>query len=232
MSKDKKISNENEESKIESSIEEQTENNNDVLTEETIDNKSSEVISTKESVEDNTKSKLKKFKFGKSVIGTAIVGCLGLGAGFTYGKSVGRVLPATSRNYSANKVIATVGDTNLTGEQLRQKMEPWFYINGKTKMSDEEIDAYQASMIDYMTTTEVLYLEGKEKGIKVEKEDVESEYSSLLSSLEQTYNITEDDLINKCNIPKEDILKELEKELIAVQYIGEESEVTEKEAEN
>ena len=235
MSEDKKISNENEESKIESSIEEQTENNNDVLTEEIIDNKddkSSEVISNEESVEDNTKSKLKKFKFGKSVIAMAVVGCVCLGIGFTYGKSVGRVLPATSRNYSANKVVATVGDTNLTGEQLRQKMEPWFYINGKTKMSDEEIDAYEASMIDYMTTTEVLYLEGKEEGITVKEEDVESEYSSLLSSLEQTYNITEDDLINKCNIPKEDILKELEKELIAVQYIGEASEVTEKEAEN
>ncbi|WP_296647583.1 peptidylprolyl isomerase [Romboutsia sp. 13368] len=235
MSEDKKISKENEESKIESSIEEKTENNNDELTEEVVDNKedkSSEIINTEESVENNTKSKLKKFKHGKSIIAMAVVGCICLGLGFTYGKSVGRVLPATSRNYRSNKVIATVGDTKLTGEQLRQKIEPLFYINAKTKMTDEEIDAYEASMIDYMTTTEVLYLEGKAEGIKVEKEDVESEYSSLISSLEQTYNITEDDLINKCNIPKEDILKELEKELIAVQYIGKESEVTEKEAEN
>ncbi|MBQ6632438.1 MAG: peptidylprolyl isomerase, partial [Romboutsia sp.] len=196
------------------------------------ENKNSEIISTEECVGENTKSKFKKFKLGKSTIAMAVVGCICLGAGFTYGKSVGRLLPATTRNYSSNKVIATVGDTKLTGEQLRQKIEPWFYINGKTKMSDEEIDAYEASMIDYMTTTEVLYLEGKEEGITVEEADVENEYSSLLSSLEQTYNITEDDLINKCNIPKDVILKELEKELIAVQYIGEESQVTEKEAEN
>lgn len=237
MSEDKKISNENEESKIEASIEEQTENTNEVLTEEVIDNKeesneSLEVINTEDSVEENTKSKSKKFKYGKSIIAMAVVGGLCLGLGFTYGKSVGRLLPATSRNYSSNEVIATVGDTELTGEQLRQKIEPWFYINGKTKLSDEEIDAYEASMIDYMTTTEVLYLEGKEKGITVEEADVENEYSTLLASLGQTYNITEDDLINKCNIPKDVILKELEKELIAVQYIGEESEVTEKEAEN
>ena len=233
MSEDKKISNENEESKIESSVEQQIDNN--VSTEETIDNKenkNSEVISTEECVEENTKIKFKKFKLGKSTIAMAVVGCICLGAGFTYGKSVGRELPATSRNYNSDKVIATVGDTKLTGEQLRQKIEPWFYIKGKTKMSDEEIDAYEASMIDYMTTTEVLYLEGKEKGITVKEEDVENEYSSLLSSLEQTYNMTEDDLINKCNIPKDVILKELEKELIAVQYIGEASEVTEKEAEN
>ena len=42
-------------------------------------------------------------------------------------------------------------------------MEPLFYINAKTKMTDEEIDANEASFIDYMTTTEVLYLEGKQK---------------------------------------------------------------------
>ncbi|WP_286311645.1 peptidylprolyl isomerase [Romboutsia ilealis] len=82
-----------------------------------------------------------------------------------------------------------------------------------------------------MTTTEVLYLEGKAEGITVEKEDVENEYSTLISSLQQTYNLTEDDLINKLNISKEDIEKELEKELIAVEYIGKASEVTEEEAE-
>ncbi len=161
----------------------------------------------------------------------AIVGCICLGAGFTYGKSVGRTLPATSRKYSSSKVVATVGDTKFTGEQLRQKMDPLFYINGKTKLSDEEIDAYESSFIDYMTTTEVLYLEGKAEGITVEKEDVENEYSTLISSLQQTYNLTEDDLINKLNISKEDIEKELEKELIAVEYIGKASEVTEEEAE-
>ena len=53
---------------------------------------------------------------------------------------------------------------------------------------------------------------GKAEGIKVEKEDIENEYSTLMSSLQQTYNITEDELINKCNITKEDIEKELEKE--------------------
>lgn len=86
-------------------------------------------------------------------------------------------------------------------------MDPLFYINGKTKLSDEEIDAYESSFIDYMTTTEVLYLEGKAEGITVEKEDVENEYSTLISSLQQTYNLTEDDLINKLNISKEDIEK-------------------------
>lgn len=238
MSEDKKIINDNEEIKTESTANEESISNNDVLTEKVVEDnngESAEIVKNEEKVENSTKSKFKKFinsKNAKSIIAIAIIGCLCLGIGFTYGKSVGRTLPATSRNYSTNKVIATVGDTKLTGEQLRQKMEPLFYINAKTKMTDEEIDAYEASFIDYMTTTEVLYLEGKAEGITVEKEDIETEYNTLMSSLEQTYNITEDDLINKLNIPKEDIEKELEKELIAVQYIGEASEVTEEEAKN
>ena len=146
------------------------------------------------------------------------------------GKNVGRNLPATTRKYDANKVIATVGDTKITGEQLRQRMEPLFYINGKTKMTKDEIDAYESSFIDYMTTTEVLYLEGKSKGLKVEKEEVDKEYSNLMSSLKQTYNITEDDIINKCKVPKDVIEKELEKEQIAVKYIGQAANVTDEEA--
>ena len=241
MSEDKKVINDNEEVKIESTTNEEIVENTKVESEEIenneetlVENNNEEVVDdTKEEsekIENNSKSSTKKIKNIKPIIAGAVVGCLCLGLGFTYGKSVGRTLPATSRNYSTNKVVATVGDTKLTEEKLRQKMEPLFYINGKTKMTDEEIDAYEASFKEYMTTTEVLYLEGKAEGIKVEKEDVESEYSSLISSLEQTYKITEDDLINKCNIPKEDIEKELEKELIAVQYIGQASEVTEEEA--
>lgn len=237
MSEDKKIINDNEEIKTEATTNEESANNNDVATEEVVETnkgETAEIVKCEEAVEESTKSKFKKLKNiknTKSIIAMAVIGCLCLGVGFTYGKSVGRTLPATSRKYSTNKVIATVGDTKLTGEQLRQKMEPLFYINAKTKMTDEEIDAYEASFIDYMTTTEVLYLEGKAEGITVEEDDIENEYSTLMSSLQQTYNITEDDLINKCNISKEDIKKELEKELIAVEYIGGASEVTEEEAE-
>ena len=232
MSEDKKIINNNEDTKIETTKSEELVNNNEVVTEE-VKNNEDEVVKviTEEKIEEKgIKNKIKKLKNNKntkSIIAMTLIGGLCLGAGFTYGKSVGRTLPATARTYSDNKVVATVGDT-----KLRQKMEPLFYINGKTKMTDEEVDAYEASFIDYMTTTEVLYLEGKEEGITVEKEDVESEYSSLMSSLEQTFNLTEDDIINKFNIPKEDIEKELEKELIATKYIGEASEVTDKEAEN
>ena len=238
MSEDKKIINDNEEIKIEATTNEEPTNNNDVATEEVVDNnkvESSEIVNIEEVVDKSIKSKIKKLKNcknTKSIIAMAFIGCICLGIGFTYGKSVGRTLPATSRNYRSNKVISTVGDTKLTGEQLRQKMDPLFYINAKTKMTDEEIDAYEASFIDYMNTTEVLYLEGKAEGITVEKKDVESQYSDLISSLKQNFNITEDELINKCNIPKEDIEKELEKELIATKYIGEASKVTEKEAEN
>ena len=230
MSEDKKIINDNDTMKIESTINEESINNNESIEEsiEVNDFENKEIVQAEENLE--SKNKVKKIKNAKSIVAMAVVGCIGLGFGFTYGKSVGRTLPATSRNYSTNKVVATVGDTKLTEEKLRQKMEPLFYINGKTKMTDEEIDAYEASFKDYMTTTEVLYLEGKAEGIKVEKEDIENEYSSLMSSLEQTFQITEDELINKCNIPKADIEKEVEKELIATTYIGQESEVTEKEA--
>ena len=211
MSEDKKNINGNEEIKTEDFTNENVETNNE------------EVI-------ENNKPKIKKRVPTKSIIAVVVAGGICLGLGFMQGKNVGRNLPATTKTYNTSKVVATVGDTNITGEQLRQKMEPLFYINGKTKMTNEEIEAYESSFIDYMTTTEVLYLEGKAQGLKVEKEDVDKEYSNLMSSLKQSYNITEDDIINKCKVPKDVIEKELEKEQIAVKYIGQAANVTDEEA--
>lgn len=239
---DKKIINDNEEIKTEdfenknnvvdsSKVEsEEIENNEGTLVENNDEEITDNTESQSEENQSNDKSKVKKRKPVKSIIAVVVSGCVCLGFGFMYGKNVGRTLPATTRTYNSNKVVATVGDTKITGEQLRERMEPLFYINGKTKMTNEQIDSYESSFIDYMTTTEVLYLEGKSQGLKVEKEDVDKEYSNLMSSLKQNYNITEDDIINKCKVPKENIEKELEKELIAVKYIGQAANVTDEEA--
>ena len=226
MSEDKKIINDNEELNEEVTTED--------LTNENIVENNEEVIECTEVQNEETEkansTKPKRKIPIKSIIAVVVAGGVCLGVGFMQGKNLGRTLPATTRTYNANKVIATVGDTKITGEQLRQRMEPLFYINGKTKMTKEEVDAYESSFIDYMTTTEVLYLEGKAQGLKVEKDEVDKEYSNLISSLKQSYNITEDDLINKCKIPKDTIEKELEKELIAVKYIGQAANVTDEEA--
>lgn len=168
----------------------------------------------------------------KTVIITSLVGILCIGVGFTTGKNVGRKLPATHKNYSDNKVIATIGDTKITGKELEKKMEPLFYINGKTEMTDEQIKAYEDSMIDYMTTTEVLYLEGKKDGIKATQEEIDAEYKSLMESISKQFGISEEEYINKFGISKKDSEKDLEKEIIATKYIKKASEVSDKEAKN
>ncbi len=165
----------------------------------------------------------------KAIIITTIVGILSLGIGFISGKEVGRQLPATHKNYSNSKVIATVGDSKITEKQLRQKVEPLFHIRGKQKVSEEELQAFEASMLDYLTTTEVLYLEGKAEGIKVTKEEVETEYTNIMDSINQQFKLTEEEITGEIKIPKEDIEKTLEKELVATKYIGEKSKISEEE---
>ena len=200
---------------------------------EVVENISHEVTTMKESkVKDKKQNKkiLKKIKL-QTVIPCILVGALGLGIGFNIGQDNGRKLPATYKSYS-NKVIATVGDTKITEKELKYRMEPLFYINSKEELTDEEIEAYEATFIDYMTTLEVLYLEGKSEGISVTEEDIDTEYETLLSSLSSTYQQSEEVLLNKLKIPKEIIQKDLEKELIATQYIAKETEVSDTEAKN
>lgn len=179
--------------------------------------------------ENNTVHRKNKIK---TIIITGVIGVLCLGSGFVVGKEMGRKLPATNKSYPSSKVMATVGDTKITGENMQKKMEPLFYLNGKEQMSEEEITAYEASMLDYMTTTEVLYLEGKSQDIKVTDEEVEQEYSTLMASIEEKFSMKEDEFLKKFKLTKEYIKKELEKELIAIKYVGEASEVSDKEAKN
>ena len=150
--------------------------------------------------------------------------------GFLYGREEGRSLPMTNKYYSENKVIATVGENSIKEKELKQRMETLFFINSKKEITDEEIKAYEESFIDYITTTEVLYLEGVKNKIKVTDEDIKDQYDNLMLSINQTFGITEDDILSKLKIPKEDIEKSLEKELIATNYMGKVSDVTEEEA--
>lgn len=201
-------------------------NNNDELN---LTNEVDENVEKIDNIKESTEKKSNN-KNVKSIIAMTLIGVLGVGVGFTMGKDAGRKLPATNKSYSSSKVIATVGETKFTGKDLSYKMDPLFYINAKDELTEEEINAYESSMIDYMTTTEVLYLEGKEEGITVKKEDVEAEYQNLLASLSQNFGLVEEDLLNKIKIPKEQIEKDLEKELIATKYLGEESDVSDEEA--
>ena len=195
-----------------------------------IDDYLDEKTETKEATDEKMKNKKVKSKNAKYIIAMTLVGVIGLGVGFTIGKDTGRKLPATNKNYSNSKVVATVGDTKFTGKDLKYRMESLFHIKAKEELTDEEVEAYESSMVDYMTTTEVLYLEGKKEGIEVAKEDVEAEYTNLLGSLNQNFGLTEEILLNEIKIPKEQIQKDLEKELIATKYLGQESDVSEEEA--
>ncbi|MBO3444880.1 peptidylprolyl isomerase [Clostridium sp. CCUG 7971] len=174
----------------------------------------------------------KNKKNTKVIVFTVVASVICLTVGFSLGKSEGRKLPATHKSYSDSKVIATVGDTKITGKQLRQRMEPLFYMNGKKELTSDEIKAYEQSMIDYMTTTEVLYLAGKEAKIEVSKDDVAAQYSSLMGSIGKQFGLDEQAYLKEFKMNKEDIEKDLEKELIATEYMAKETEVTDKEAQN
>ncbi|MBQ3420447.1 MAG: peptidylprolyl isomerase [Romboutsia sp.] len=179
--------------------------------------------------------KIKDLKINKpyiKIVAISLVGIISIGASYTLGKNQGRLLPASHRSYNTNKVMAKVGDVEITGKDLEEVMEPVFYLQGKTKMTEEEIDAYEYSMLDYMTTKEALYLEGKANNVSVTDEEVEKEYETTMSSTTSEFGMTEEEYLSKFGLTKDKIKKDLEKELIAVKYMGEKTDVTEEEAKN
>lgn len=181
------------------------------------------------------KSKLKRYiggKRGKTILSMLFVAIIGIGAGFYIGTDVGRSLPATHKTYTKSQVLATVGDVKITGAELTKRMDPYFYYQGLNKLSNEEIESQETSTLNYMTNLEALYKAGEEDGITVTDEEVESYYSTTMSSIESSFNLTEDEFLKKFDLTEDYIKEDLKKEMIATQYLQDNSEVSEKEAKN
>ena len=194
----------------------------------TID-KNGEVIDNKKKQQDRIKledkssiKKMKKFKLNNitKIVAVALVGIICLGVGFSYGKSVGRELPATAKKYSANKVFATVGDVSITGKELQYRMDPLFYLQGKSKLTGEEISAYEYSMLDYMTTTEMLYLEAKSNNIEVTEDEIDEEYETTMSSITQSFGMTEDEYLKEFGLTKDYIQERFRKRINSCKIYG------------
>lgn len=215
MSQDK----ENKESEIIHNVE---------TTEETVDH------SHKENREEKT-GKLKMYigcKRSKTILTILLVAIIGMGSGFYIGMDMGRILPATHKSYNKSQTLATVGDVKITGADFAKRMEPYFYSQGLKKLSNEEIESQEASMINYMTNLEALYKAGKEAKIRVTDDEVDSNYSKTVSSIESSFNLTEDTYLSKFNLTKDYMKENLKKEMIATKYLQENSKVSEKEAKN
>lgn len=202
--------------------------NNIKTTKDSIDN-------SHENKSEEKDDKLKRYmvgKKGKTVVSMFFIAIIGVGLGFYVGLNEGRTLPATHKSYTKSQVLATVGDVKITGEDFSKRMEPYFYYQGLNKLSDEEIESYEASIINYMTNLEALYKEGIKSKITATDEEVENNYSTIMSSIESSVNLTEEEFLKKFGLTKDYIKKILKKEIIATKYLQNNSQVSEKEAEN
>lgn len=195
-----------------------------------------DIVDNSHKVENEVKkNKIKKFmtgKRGKYILSMLFAGIIGMGSGFYVGTDVGRSLPANHKSYTKSQVLATVEDVEITGADFAKRMEPYFYSQGLNKLSDEEIESQEAITINYMTNLEALYKAGKEEDITVTDDEVESNYSSTMSSIESSFNLTEDEFLKKFDLTKDYIKTSLKKEMIATEYLQNNSEVSETEAKN
>lgn len=176
--------------------------------------------------------KEKKYISKKVWIVTGVL-AIGIGvAGFYIGKEQGRDLPATSRYYSETKIIATVGDTKIKEKELKNVMEPLFYMNGKTKMTDEEIDYYEQNMIDHIVTTEMLYKEAVKNKFKLDEKAIDEQYNTYMDTVSKTFGLDEEVYLKQFGLTKEEMRKSIEKEAVASKYIEKKSQVTDKKVED
>lgn len=171
-------------------------------------------------------------KRSKMILSMIFVAIVGIGAGYYLGIDAGRSLPATHKSYTKSQVLATIEDVKITGADFAKRMEPYFYSQGLKKLSNEEIESQEASTINYMANLEALCRAGTDAKVTVTDDDVENYYSTTMSSIESSFNLTEDEYLEKFDLTKDYVKNNLKKELIATTYLQKNSEVSENEAKN
>ena len=155
-----------------------------------------------------------------------------VGGSFYGGMSYGRLLPASHRYYSNSQVYATVGDTDITGKDIKSVMEPIFYSNGLQKLTDSQISTYESTMLEYLVNIEVLYKEAKESNVEVTDDQVNENYETTISNINSQYNLSEEEYFKKFNLTEEKLKQRIKKELMGAKHLEEYSNVSEDEARN
>lgn len=161
-----------------------------------------------------------------------LAGLIFIGTVFYSGLTYGRSLPVNHRYYPNNKVYASVGNDKIKGKQLKTLMEPYFYVNGLDKLSNEEISTYEATMIQYLTNIEVLYQEATKNDITVKDSEIEKNYKTTMESVAKEFNMSEEEFLNKFKITKGEVEEHVKKELIGNKYLENYSNVDDEEAKN
>ena len=155
-----------------------------------------------------------------------------VGGSFYGGMSYGRLLPASYRYYSNSQVYATVGDTDITGKDIKSVMEPIFYSNGLQKLTDSQISTYESTMLEYLVNIEVLYKEAKANNVEVTDDQVNENYETTISNINSQYNLSEEEYFEKFNLTEDKLKQRIKKELMGAKYLEEYSNVSEDEAKN
>lgn len=155
-----------------------------------------------------------------------------VGGSFYGGMQYGRLLPATYKYYSNDEVYATVGDTKITGKDMKTVMEPIFYTQGLQKLTDSQVSTYESTMLEYLVNIEVLYKEAKSNNIEITDDEIDENYDKTISSINSQYNLSEEEYFEKFNLTEKTLKQRIKKELMGAQYLEEYSNVTEDEAKN
>lgn len=155
-----------------------------------------------------------------------------VGGSFYGGLEYGRLLPASHRYYSNSQVYATVGDTEITGKDIKSVMEPIFYSNGLQKLTDSQISTYESTMLEYLVNIEVLYKEAKANDVEVTDDQINENYDTTISNINSQYNLSEEEYFKKFNLTEAKLKQRIKKELMGAKYLDEYSNVSEDEAKN
>ena len=151
---------------------------------------------------------------------------------YCIGKNIGLNSSSTHKHYPSNKVIATVNGENIYSDKLKANMEILFYMNKNKKYTDEEIATEEATYLEYLTLNKAVHKIALDSGMKIDEDAVEENYRSIMEQLQESFYMTEEEILKKFKLSKEGIIENLNEDYLVTEYLKANSIVSDEEALN
>ncbi|WP_457621610.1 peptidylprolyl isomerase [Persephonella sp.] len=119
-----------------------------------------------------------------------------------------------------NKVVAKVGDTEITEMEVQRMMKILLPMNFYHRnITDDKLKEIREKAIKNLIYRELLYYEAKKKGLKVTDEEIDKLMEQLIKQYKSKENLEK--LLKETGLTLEDFKKELEKRLLVEKLIKE-----------
>lgn len=140
------------------------------------------------------------------------------------------------RKYKQNEVLASINNKNILGKDLQKILDIYTIgmpISERNKLTKDDIDMIESESLNSIISTKaILDVIYKNNSVSVKDDELKEHYNTMLKSMLDATNLTEESFFKYYNISSEDLKNLFKEDLLVAKYLNKISTVSDQELKN